>query len=270
MVAKIIACLRRDLIKTPRLLRHKMKLTIKQLNWTVLIAASALCAVSGFAQTNAPAKPKWESSAAVGLTITRGNSDTEILTASLLTAKLEKENEYRFGIEGTYGKNNGIKNNESLHGFGQYNRLFTDRAYGYLRLDALHDAIADVEYRITFSPGVGYYFIKNETTRLSGEVGPGFVYEKQGEKTTGYITLRLAEKLEHKFNDRAKLWQSVEILPQIDKFKNTIINAEIGVETGLAKDFSLRTYLQDTYDTEPAPGRKKNDLKLVAAIAYKF
>ena len=82
--------------------------------------------------------------------------------------------------------------------------------------------------------------------------------------------MRIAEKFEHNFNDRAKLWQSLEILPQIDKFKTTLINAEIGMETGLSTNFSLRTYLQDTYDTEPAPGREKNDLKLVAAIAYKF
>lgn len=230
----------------------------------------ALSAISGFAQTNEPPEPKWESSAAVGLTITRGNTDTEIVTGSLLTSKIEKENEYRFGIDGVYGKSDHVKNTETLHGFGQYNHLFTERAYGYLRLDALHDAIADVDYRITFSPGVGYYFIKNETTRLSGEIGPGFIYEKQGDDTTGYVILRLAEKFEHKFNDRAKLWQSLEILPQIDKFKNTLFIGEIGVEASLAGNFSLRTYLQDTYDTEPAPGRKKNDLKLVAAIAYKF
>jgi hypothetical protein len=28
--------------------------------------------------------------------------------------------------------------------------------------------------------------------------------------------------------------------------------------------------LQDTYDHDPAEGRKKNDLKFVTAIAYKF
>ena len=30
------------------------------------------------------------------------------------------------------------------------------------------------------------------------------------------------------------------------------------------------TLIQDHYDLEPAPGRKKNDLKLVTALAYKF
>ena len=165
---------------------------------------------------------------------------------------------------------NSVKNNESLHGFVQYNRLLNDRLYIYGRVDALHDEIADVKYRLTFSPGAGYYFIKNDKTRLSAEVGPGFIYERQGGKENSYMTLRAAERFEHKLNDRAKIWQSLEFLPQVDRFKNTIFIGEVGVETAMTKKLSLRAYLQDTFDNEPAPGRKQNDLKLVTALAYKF
>ena len=214
--------------------------------------------------------PAWDTSAALGLTVTRGNSDTLLFTGNILTGKKWDQNELAFGADATYGENNSVKNAESFHGFGQYNRLFTERLYGYMRLDALHDAIADIEYRLTLSPGAGYYFIKNESTKLSGEVGPGFIYEKQGDDSRGYVTLRLAERFDHKVNDRVKIWQSVEILPQVDNFSNYIVNAELGVETSLTTKLSLRTYLQDTYDNEPAPGREKNDLKLVAAVAYKF
>ncbi|MEO6035338.1 MAG: DUF481 domain-containing protein [Verrucomicrobiota bacterium] len=234
----------------------------------VLLAAST-CIAS--AQAPSPEKkPGWDTSAALGFTLTRGNSDTLLFTGNILTGKKWDQNELAFGADATYGENNSVKNAESLHGFGQYNRLFTERAYGYVRLDGLHDSIADVEYRLTLSPGVGYYFVKEENTKLSGEVGPAFIYEKQGDQTRGYFTARLAERFEHKFNDRAKIWQSVEILPQVDNLDNYIINAEIGLETTLTAKLSLRTYLQDTYDNQPAPGRKKNDLKLVTALAYKF
>ena len=249
---------------------------------TVMIGsafAAIVCTVSAQAPAAAPApaavttpekKPSWDTSAALGFTMTRGNSDTMLLTANILTGKKWDQNELALGADGTYGETDGEKNAESLHGFGQFNRLFTERAYGLLRLDGLHDAVADVEYRFTFSPGAGYYFIKNKKTKLSGEVGPGFIYEKQGDDTRGYYTLRLAERFEHKLNDRARIWQSVEILPQVDNFDNYIVNAEIGVETSLTDKMSLRTYVQDTYDNQPAEDRDKNDLKLVAALAYKF
>jgi putative salt-induced outer membrane protein YdiY len=213
---------------------------------------------------------RWEKSASAGLTLTKGNSDTLLFTADILAARKWTEDELSLGASVSYGENNEIKNNETLRGFGQWNHLFTERFYSYVRLEALHDAVADVEYRVTLSPGVGYYFIKNDRTRLSGEVGPGVVFEKQGREKNEYITARLAERFEHKLNDRARIWQSLEFLPQIDDFNNFIINAEVGAEAALTKKLSLRVVAQDTYDREPAPGRKENDIKLVSAIALKF
>lgn len=217
-----------------------------------------------------PPKYPWDSSAAVGLTLTRGNSDSVLLTASLATQRKTPENEYLFGADGSYGKNDGVENSETLHGIAQYNRLFSERLYGYLHLEYLHDGIADVKYRFTFSPGVGYYFIKETNTTLAGEVGPALITQRLGNVNDTYATLRLAERFEHKFNDRARMWQSAEILPQVDKMDNYIINAEIGLEAAITKRLSLRTVLQDNFVNEPAPGRKSNDLKLVSGLAYKF
>jgi putative salt-induced outer membrane protein len=217
-----------------------------------------------------PPKTAFVSSIAAGLTLTKGNSDTVVGTLNYLSEKKWDENELRFGADASYGETDDVKNNESLHGFGQFNRLVTPRFYGYARLDGLHDAIADVEYRFTFGPGAGYYLIKNDTTLLSVEGGPSIVTEKQGPDERTYFTVRIAERLEHKFNDRFRVWQSIEFLPQVDRFGNFIVNGEVGVETDLTKTFSLRVFALDTYDNEPAPGRKKNDVKLVTAVAYKF
>ena len=254
------------------MLRH---VNTPNINTALVTTALATAALAASAQAPAPAPapapvPHWDTSAALGFTLTRGNSDTLLFTANILTGKKWDQNELAFGADATYGENDGNKNAESLHGFGQYNRLFTERAYGYLRLDGLHDAIADLEYRFTLGPGVGYYFIKDENTKLSGEAGPAYIFEKQGDDTTSYFTLRLAERFEHKLNARAKIWQLVEILPEVNDFNNYIVNAEIGVETTLTAKLSMRTYVQDTYDNQPAPDREKNDLKLVTALAYKF
>lgn len=246
--------------------------------------AATICTASAQAPT-AEAKSGWDTSAALGLTLTRGNSDTLLFTGNIITGKKWDQHEVALGADATYGESKVTedrvppatgtrevtkKNAEALHGFGQYNRLFTERAYGFVRLDALHDAVARVEYRLTLSPGIGYYFIKKEDTRLSGEVGPGLVHEKQGGEVSTYLTLRLAERFDHKLSDRAKLWQSLEILPQVDDYENCIINFEIGLESALTEKLSLRTYIQNSYDNQPADGRDRNDFKLVTALAYKF
>ena len=238
-------------------------------HWLPAILLTCL-ASAGVTSSFAQSTNRWEKSASAGLALTKGNSDTLLFTADFLAAKKWADDEVNLGAAATYGENNDIKNNETLRAFGQWNHLFTQHFYSYVRLEGLHDAVADVEYRVTLSPGVGYYFIKNDRTRLSGEAGPGIVFEKQGSVERQYLTARLAERFEHKFNDRARIWQSLEFLPQVDDLNNFIINAEVGVEAALSKKTSLRVVASDTYDREPAPGRKQNDLKLVSAIALKF
>ena len=233
---------------------------------TTLALAALSLAVTGYAQST----NRWETSAALGLTLTKGNSDTLMFTADALTSRKYTHDELSFGVSLSYGEQNDVKNNEAAKAFGQWNHLFTDRFYGYVRAEALRDDIADIDYRITLSPGVGYYFIKNEKMLLSVEGGPGAIIEKQGGEEQTYLVGRVAERFEYKFNDKAKVWQMAEFLPQLDDFDNYIINAEVGVEASITARTALRAVLQDTYDNEPAPGRKKNDLKLVTSVVVKF
>ncbi len=228
-------------------------------------------------------KARWESTAGLGLTLTRGNSDTVLVTANFLTQKKDPITEWAFGADGAYGENKvettvgntttsrDVKNNESLHAFGQYNHLFNERFFGYARIEGLHDGIADLDYRLTLSPGAGYYFIKQKETTLAGEAGPGLTLQQLGGAATTYATLRLAERFEHKFASHgARLWQNIELLPQVNKVDNYLVNAEIGIAAPLSKKISLQTYLDDNYVNEPATGRKANDVKLVSGITYKF
>ena len=164
-----------------------------------------------------------------------------------------------------------MKNVDTEHAFGQYNDLFTERFYGYARAEGLHDGIADLQYRVTIGPGVGYYFLKETNTTFAGEFGSSYVTQRLGDVDNNYATLRLAERFEHKFkNYGARVWQNAEILPQVDKFENYIVNAEIGIEAALNAHFSLKTFLDDNFNNQPASGREKNDIKLVSGISYKF
>ena len=233
-------------------------------------------AVSGHAaDTNQTAmvatnKPAWESSISAGLSLTEGNSDTLLTTAAFKTRRKTPANEFMFGVDGAYGESDSVKNNEMLHGVSQYNHLFSERFYAFLNVEGLHDGIADLQYRFTFSPGAGYYFIKNTNTTFAGEFGPGLIVQRLGGVDTTYASLRLAERFEHKLNDGARVWERAEILPQVNKFENYLVNAEIGAEAPLTKTFSLRVTVQDNFVNQPAPDRKNNDVKLISSLVYKF
>ncbi len=215
-------------------------------------------------------KPRWESSVSFGLTATAGNVNSTLVTGKFQTHKKTLRDEWNLGADGAYAEISSVKNAETLHGYVQYNHLFSERWYGYARADALHDGIADVDYRLTFSPGTGYYFLKNKATSLAGECGPAVLYEKLDDEYHTYPVLRLAENFEHKFDAHARLWQNVEFLPPMDNPRYFLVNATIGMDTPLNTHLSLQTYVQDNYANEPAPGFKDNDVKVVSALAIKF
>jgi putative salt-induced outer membrane protein YdiY len=250
--------------------------TPKRIAAACVIAAAAIIGTRAQAPAAAdatpppPPPPKWDLSLGLGLTLTEGNTDSLLFSLIGRGDKKWDVHELHLGADLTYGETEDVKNSETARAFGQYNRLFTERWYGYARAEALHDDIADVDYRFTIGPGVGYYIIKQAQTSLSVEGGPAFVYEKQGGNSTGYFTLRIAERFEHKFNERARIWQTLEFLPQVDELDNYIINAEVGVESALTQSWALSVILQDTYDNQPAEGRQENDLKLISAVKWKY
>jgi putative salt-induced outer membrane protein YdiY len=244
----------------------------------IVLAAALMCVSSGsaFAQTVDPKTNHWETTAAAALTLTRGNSETLLVTLSLDTKRKWARDEVYLGASGGYGENKvndvNTKNTEFLQGYGQYNHLFTDRFYGALRLDGQYDGIAGIEYRFKVSPMVGYYFIKNDRMTLAGEAGPTLIYEHlDGQDPHGYWAARLAERWDYKLTTTTKVWESLEYLPKVDDWaKNYLLNFEAGIDTAISKAWSLRVVFQDQYASEPASGRKQNDLRLLAGTAYSF
>ena len=238
---------------------------------------AATAAIAAAVPPTPPSKPSlppkypWQNAVSVGLTLTRGNSDTTLFTADYLTQRKTPFDEYKIDLSGTYGEQDSKDTANNYKANAQWNHLFTPQSYTYGRVDGLRDVISEVDYRVNLGPGLGYYLLKNTNTFLAAEGGGS--YEAQRLDDTGdknFATLRFANRFEHKVNEHVRLWQNAEILPQVDDFNNYVINFEAGVEASISKSFSLKTFLDDNYDSDPAPGKLKNDAKIVAALGYKF
>jgi putative salt-induced outer membrane protein YdiY len=249
-----------------------------------LVFASCLLLLGGVASaqtvtataTNAPPPPKhpWETTAAAGVTLTRGNSRTFLATLSLDSKKKWEDDELLLGAAAGYGEDKDTKNAEFVNGFGQFNHLFTPRFYGALRLDGSYDGIALLDYRVRISPIAGYYLVKETNTTFAVEIGPSVVFEQHGGTNTvqqTYLGFRASERFEHKLSATTKIWETLEYVPRVDEWtQKYVITGEAGIDSAINKHWSLRVVLQDIYDSEPTPGRLHNDLRLVAGTAYKF
>jgi hypothetical protein len=233
-------------------------------------------------------KKGWESTAAVGLTYSSGNTKNFLATLDLASTRKWATDEVLLGAKAGYGETTKSapgpgqdtdKTDAFIKGFSQYNHSFTERFYGAMRVDALHDDISDVYYRFSVAPLAGYYFTKKPATTLSADIGPSWVVEKVGAGPAdpdgemgarGYLGLRLGERFEHKFASGARLWQTADLTPEVENWENYVFNFTLGVSAPLTKALSVQVVADDTYDHQPVPGRLKNDFKLTAGLAYKF
>lgn len=230
--------------------------------------------------TNAPPKKKWETVASAGAALTSGNSKTFLATIGVNANRKWSHDELLLGTSAGYGEtttgtrapndNRTDTTQEYVKGFSQYNHLFSPRLYGGFRLEGLYDKIAAVDYRFTISPLSGYYIIKEPATSFAVEAGPSIVAEKVGGEEHTYWGGRIGERFEHKFKTGAKIWETAEWITQLDDVNNWIANAEAGLSALIAKSLEVRLVVQDTYDNRPAPGRLKNDFKLIAGLGYRF
>jgi putative salt-induced outer membrane protein YdiY len=239
-----------------------------------LVMSSAIGLAQVAKAADAPTT-NWNGNVAFGLSLARGNANTFLMNASALAQRAWEQNELKFGADGQYGLNNWGQSNQtqsanSIHGFADYKRLLTDRFYVDFNVDGTHDDIAEVRYRLIVGPAVGYYFIKSDSTKVNGEIGPSFITERLGGENESYVTMRVTERAEHALNKGSKIWEQVDYLPQVDDFNNYLVNSEVGAEAALNTRLSLRVVAADKFNSRPAAGRKENDITLISALVYKY
>ncbi len=250
------------------------------LSGLLLVACSAAWAQTAApAVTNAPSNaPVWHGDVALGLSLARGNANTFLGSASASAENVWDKNDLKLGAEGVYALNNFGQTNETraaenVHGFEDYKRLITDRWYGDFRTDLFHDDIALIRYRAIFGPALGYYFIKSNMSTLNMDVGASYVRQRlDDEGNKGFAALHVGEHGEHFLNKpkTARIWETVQFYPQLNRWSNYVLNAEAGAEAALNSRLNLRIVADDNYNSDPAKGAKENDILLTSQLAYKY
>lgn len=237
------------------------------MNKTTLLSLVATTAIVSGVQAE---DSDWNSSFDLGYTFTQGNSDNTFLTLGFVTSKKETINEYFGALSYTYGDSADETTTNELIGAFSWNRLLTERTYAGLRFDLRTDELADIDYRTGLSGIIGHYYIKNSTTYLAFEGGIGFTVEQVGGESDTYANAYVGDRFEHKFNDKTRVYQTLSITSPLDDFEDYSLVAEVGVETFLSGSLALKVYAQDKYESQPAGGLAKNDIKVVTGISYKF
>lgn len=237
------------------------------MNKTKLLSIAATAALTS---TLCAEESDWNNSFDLGATLTRGNSESTLISVGFATTKKDDADEYFGALNYTYGESEEDVTSDEILGSFAWNRLITDVTYAGIRADLRIDELADIDYRAGVTGLVGHYFIKSDTTYLAIETGIGFTAEEVAGETDTYANLYLGDRFEHKLNDKTRIYQTLSVTAPIENLSDYSLVAELGLETTLTDTMSLKIYIQDKYEGEPPSGISNNDVKIVTGISYKF
>ncbi len=233
---------------------------LKRLAVPALVAGLAL-------ESNAA---EWDNSFDLGATLTKGNSESLLVTLGYTGEKLEETDEYRMNLFYTYGEEADTATNDEVLGGASWRHLYSEKFYAGGRLDFRRDDIADIAYRAQLTGTVGYYVVKEKNTSLALEAGIGYTFEETGGLGDSFAHVYLGEFFEHSLNEKTKIYQSITAILPVDEPSDFQLVAELGLETSLSGALSLKIAAQDKYDSDPAAGSEKNDFRLITGVSYKF
>ena len=223
--------------------------------------------------------PRWLISIAFGGSLTSGNSDTLGLNLAIGSEKKTERHEFALGAMGSYGETDSETSTETGSLFFNYKRMLGS-SYIFSDSELFHDKIALIQYRFTTALGWGHYVVDNDRTKLGLEVGAAYIredFEDPPEEdlvdqldAENTVALRVAQTFEHQLSETAKIWQSLEYLPEFSDFDNYLLNATTGIEAAINSTLSLRFSIENRYNSQPPYGSKRNDLVSVAAVAIRL
>lgn len=251
---------------------------------TLLLLLGAFClsltfTTLGFAHDEeAPDPSEWHGLAGVGYNFTDGNSETSLLNIQL-KAEREKdsniwrfEGNHRFGDQTitTAGVSTDTTNIDASSILAEYKRLLSERLYAGVGTEYRRDQIADVKYRVSINPAVGYFFFKDDDLRFNVEAGPSYIFEEVSGVSDDYFAPRVGQRLEYQISPTAKIFEEAFVTWDIDDSENYIVNGSAGLEASIYESLSLIVAVVDTYDNVPGAGLLRNDIALLTTLAYTY
>jgi putative salt-induced outer membrane protein YdiY len=243
----------------------------------VTIDANKTLPFGNIAKLN-PEKPAWKGIISAGATFVRGNTKSDTASVGVEAARRSEVDRITLGAgyytakqrDDSTRDNHTTADNWFLK--GQYDYFFSEKFYGYGNVRYEKDRIADLDMRLTPGAGLGYQWVERADLNISTEAGMNWVYERYQEpdETRTYMAGRLAYHVDKSFNDYVKAFHNLEYIPSFERFDTYLVNSDVGMRAALTSRLALEAKAQMAYNSKPAEGRDKKDLRYILGVGWTF
>jgi len=188
---------------------------------------------------------------------------------------------YYYGESGQAGKES-QKTTDRWEAEVKHDHFWWEKVYHYEDLRYDRDVIQELDARYRVGLGGGYQWLDNQAFESTGkwnfnqELGVNWIkeeYENNDDaKDGGFCALRYAHHLGYipKWYDNVEIFHNFEILPEVDEWEKFLAKGDFGFSTKLIMDFDLLCKIEWDYNSKPSANRKKDDLRYIVGLGYKW
>ncbi len=196
----------------------------------------------------------WKTHLELSYVKTSGNTDTQTFSGS---AEIKKEGEVnRYFINGNFlqaeSDNRETSNKLSLD--LRWERVFSDRVFGFLTSGYLRDRFSGFDYRLYVGPGIGYYLLKGEKRSLQGLLSFLYYHDEFSKGEAGsddYITGKATLKYQWRIRDNLLLKEDVNYFVSIKETDRSFFDSTTALEVKINRAISLGVKYVINYQSEP-------------------
>ena len=220
---------------------------------------------------------RWQGSASLGFSLTRGNSESENFAVSVNL--LRRSEQDRITLDGGYlfGRTTDPDTDEHTTSENRwflglkYDYYFTEKLYGYGAFRVEQDHVADLDLRLITGVGVGYQWVETTDFSFRTEAGVAWLYEVYEDNgSDDAIVLRLAYYLTKQFTSRLSIFHDFQIYPAFTDFSDIFLTTQAGLRASIIAAMFAELKAVVDYDSTPAPGVKETDFRFMMSIGMTF
>ncbi|MGB6603446.1 MAG: DUF481 domain-containing protein [Steroidobacteraceae bacterium] len=222
-------------------------------------------AISGAAYAD-DADDTWAMRALAGYASTSGITDTSAANGLFHVAHTVEDWKFLFGASALYGSTQGETTAQDFNLYFQANYNISDRLYWFGLVNYDDNKFSGFAYQEMIGTGVGYQFIKDDATKLTGQVGigearlrPELLTEDDAGGITStteldsssYVVAIAQVNFEHSFNSITKLIAGVAVQSGSD---NTMTTGTVGLQVKMSDRLSFAAAYQTVRNSKPPAG----------------
>jgi len=181
----------------------------------------------------------------------------------------DHRHEARFGLD--YQNRDDVTQKDEITASYDYNWFFGERWFTTLSIGYQRNPVADIDYRVPASAGLGYQFFDDAYRFFKISIGPSYVEESIAgvESATGAWQWKL--DFRHKFyKNKHEFFHREEFLAYTGGSKNRVLKTATGVRLELVDDFYVNLEYDYDHETVPAPGKVKTDERWLVGVGLKL